>query len=194
MGIVVDLPLHAGIHNLCWQQLRPTGDVGRTILGSQTTYTSEQLCYCDRGYLHGHGHIWLSSLWRYSGTFLFSSLRTVDALSILIPAFSYPGSTAQQLSLCDTRGLPSTAVSPVSGGEGLPGTGHCPPHSTDHNPDHSNYGSSGRGTLCQGESQREGAQVRIINLVPKLSLNDTRAGTGSLSIFTLPNRNPYPVH
>ena len=33
------------------------------------------------------------------GTFLFSSLKTV---SILIPAFSYPGSTTQQLSLCDT--------------------------------------------------------------------------------------------
>ena len=96
-------------------------------------------------------------------------LKAVDALSIFILAFSYPGSTAQQLSLCDTRGHPSTAVSPVSGGEGLPGTGHCPPHSTDHHPDHSSYCSSGRGTLYQGESQREGAQVRMINLVPKLS-------------------------
>ena len=100
------------------------------------------------------------------GTFLFSSLKTV---SILIPAFSYPGSTAQQLSLCNTRGHPGTAVSPASGGEGLPGTGYFPAYSTDHHPDHSSYCRSGRGTLYQGESQREGAQVRIINLVPKLS-------------------------
>lgn len=29
-------------------------------------------------------------------------LKRFDALSVLIPAFSYPGSTAQWLSLCDT--------------------------------------------------------------------------------------------
>ena len=166
--VFYDILLCAGVHNLYWQP-GSTGDVWRPIPGPQTTYTSEQLCYCDRWYLHGHGHIWLSSLWRYSDTFLFPLLKTVDALSVLIPTFSYPGSTAQQLSLCDTRGHPGTAVSPVSGGEGLPGTGHCPAHSTDHNSDHSSYCRSGRGTLYQGESQREGAQVRIINLVPKLS-------------------------
>ena len=75
----------ARVQHFCWQP-GPIGDVGKIISSVQTWYSSEQLCYCDRGCLHGHGHYWLSSLWRYIVTHKqeLSSLATDDVSCIPI--------------------------------------------------------------------------------------------------------------